>query len=77
VITGSSFLRQHAAGQRRAAVDQHRAAAADAGAADEVELQRSVQLVADLGQRDEQRHARRVVQFVGLPVGATSGCAGL
>jgi hypothetical protein len=37
----------------------------------------AVQLVADLAQRDEQRHARRVVQLIGLPVRRDSGCAGL
>ena len=40
-------VRQASAGP---AVDHHRAAAADAGAADEVELQRRVLLLADLAQ---------------------------
>ena len=38
----------------RAAVDEHPAAAADAGAADEVELQRGVEVLADLVEGDEE-----------------------
>jgi hypothetical protein len=58
VISAPTFLvsvRQ----ARPGAVDHHAAAAADAGAADEVELQRRVELLADLVQRDEERHALR------------------
>ncbi len=65
---GADVARQRAAGERRPAVDHHRAAAADAGAADEVELQRWIQLLADLGQRDEQRHALGLLELVGLHV---------
>ncbi len=42
VISAAEVLGQRAARERRPAVDHHRAAAADAGAADEVELQRRV-----------------------------------
>ena len=56
-------LRQRAAGEVRPAVDDHAAAAADAGAADEVERERRVELLADLVERDEQRHARRFLEL--------------
>jgi hypothetical protein len=48
---GADVARQRAAGERRAAVDHHRAASADARAAHEVELQRRIEPLADLGQR--------------------------
>ena len=64
------------------AVDHHRAAAADARAADEVELQRRILLLADLVQRDEQRHAIGFLELVRLharhaapaPAGCGAGC---
>src|SRR5512134_835422 len=55
-----------AAGEPRPAVDHHRAAPADAGATDEVELQGGVLLLADLVERDEERHAIRLLELVGL-----------
>ncbi len=63
---GTEVLGERAAGERRPSVDHHRAAAADAGAADEVELQRRVLLLADLVQRDEQRHPVGFLEVVGL-----------
>ena len=73
VISAPRFLvsvRQASVGP---AVDHHRAAAADAGAADEVELQRRVLLLADLVQRDEQRHAVGFLELVGLHVRHAAG----
>jgi hypothetical protein len=63
-------VRQASAGL---AVDDHRATAADAGAADEVELQRRVLLLADLAERDEQRHAVGFLELVALPVRHAAG----
>jgi hypothetical protein len=54
---GAVVFGEGAAGQPRAAVDEHPAAAADAGAADEVELQRGVEVLADLVEGDEEGHA--------------------
>src|SRR5262245_54578364 len=49
-------LGQRPAGEGRTAVDDHAAAAADAGAADEVELERRLLLFTNLVERDKQRH---------------------
>src|SRR5215510_3897653 len=50
----------------RTAVDHHAAAAADAGAANEVELQGRILLLANLAQGDEQGHVFRFVDLVSL-----------
>src|SRR4030095_716883 len=55
------------------AVDHHPAAAADPGPAHEVELQRRVVPLADLVEGDEQRHAVRLFELVGLHAGAAAG----
>ena len=62
----AEILGERAARQTGPAVDQHRATATDARAADEVELQRRVLVFADLGQGDEQRHAGRFLDLIGL-----------
>ena len=65
---GADVPRQGPASESGPAVDHHRAAAADAGAADEVELQRRIELLANLLQRDEERHAFRLLELVRLKV---------
>ena len=65
---GPHVLGERAAGKRRPAVDHHPAAAANAGAAHEVELQAGIEALADLVQRHEERHAVRLLDLVGLHV---------
>src|SRR4029453_8620945 len=50
----------------RPAVDHHPAAHADAGAANEVELQRWILLLAELVEGDEQRHAVGLFELISL-----------
>ena len=61
-------LGEGSTGKVGATVDHHPAAAADARAADKVELQRRVELLPDLVQRDEERHALRLLELEGLHV---------
>jgi hypothetical protein len=61
---GRQLRGQRATGQTGSTIDHHRAGTADAGAADEIETQPGIERLADAGQRDEQRHARRFFQLI-------------
>lgn len=60
--------RQRTAGETRLAVDHHGAGTADAGAADEVELERRILGVAKFIESNEQRHRVGFFQLIGLHV---------
>ena len=65
---GRQVLRQGAAGKTRLAVDEHRARAADAGTANEVELERRILMIADVVERDEERHGIGLFELIRLHV---------
>src|SRR4029079_7575449 len=60
------FLGQRPASETGTTVDDHCAAAADTCPAHEVEMQRRILLLAQLGKRDKQRHPVRFLEVVCL-----------
>jgi hypothetical protein len=67
-VMSAGVLGERPAGESGPAVDHHAAAAADSGAADEVEGERRVEPLADLVEREEKCHSGRFLELEGLGV---------